>query len=427
MEKISMLITGSSNGSQIAPLRQNFSNQSPLNGNADAGALDISGLSSEASGPDGQVNPAILQMMYETKLQSDLQALEQAKAAGGQEQSEQALQSLGQTYTQAKQQQIPLNPELENAVKQALGLSEGSDGGSGNGNLDALNNGGGADGGGTNGLDGSGADNSGGGGSGMNTDGGASGGGSSGGANGLSGGSGGRSGGGGGRVDGDSGPPPDLSADDKRFLDGAISQDSKSFGDLVTAWRQGAEGNCSTVATIKAAMDRYDNQVFDQVNKTDNGYNIVMQDGYKMTLSNSELAAATQASRFKGPDGPAKSYANFLYGAAAKRNALDNKMSLRASFNDLNNGESVHNPPKLLGLKHQVVKVNPRTLNGQDSVVGASNRHAVFIDRNANGGHTTDRWGKRSNFNGTDGANRGLVTAFTFKPRSGNSTPARKG
>ena len=422
-----MLIPNLPNSLPVVPLqpfgRPGVPQGLGLNGDQSNSPSDLSALSSETAAQDGSVNPAILQMLFETRLQSDLQALEQAQSSGNQEQAGQTLSSLGSTYSQAKDQGVPLNPELENAVKQALGLSEG---GGENGNLDALNSGGDipdgssgsdsgnrVDGGGSN-LGGNDGFSKGGGGRSSGDNGSISGGGSSsGGVNGRSGGS------GGGRVDGDSGPPPDLSQDDKRFLDGAISQDSKSFGDLVTAWNWGAEGNCSTVATIKAAMDRYDNQVFDQVTKTDNGYNIVMQDGYKMSLSNQELAAATKASRFKGPEGPAKSYANFLYGAAAKRNALDNKMSLRASFNDLNNGESVHNPPKLLGLKHQVVKVNPRTLNGQDSVVGASKRHSVFIDRNANGGHTTDRWGKRSRFNGTDGTNRGLVTAFTFKPRSG--------
>ena len=168
-------------------------------------------------------------------------------------------------------------------------------------------------------------------------------------------------------------------------------------------------------------MDRYDNKVFDEVQRTEDGYNIVMQDGYKMKLSDAELAAAKRASNFKGADGPAKSYATFLYGAAAKRNAQDNGMSLGQSFNDLNNGESIYSPAKLLGLQHQMVRVDPRTLNGLDSVVAGSHRHAIFVNKNTNGGHTSDRWGRATPFNGTDNMGNGLINAYTFKPRGWGS------
>lgn len=389
-----MLISGLNNANYLSPMNSTFGSGT-ANGNANNGALsllDSSSLSNEANGEDGALNPALLQMIYETKLQSALQAVEQAKSSGQQEDATKALEALGGTYGEAKQKQVPLSQEVESAVKQALGIQDGENGGGGDqGNLDALNKGG------------------------FNADDGGSGGGGGGGCDGGGCNGGGCIGGGGGG--GDAGPPPNHTEQDKQFLNQAISQDSQSFGDLVTGWRQGAEGNCSTVAAIKAAMDRYDNKVFDEVSRTDNGYNIQMQDGYKMSLSDAELGAAKRASNFKGPDGPAKSYANFLYGAAAKRNALDNRMSLGQSFQDLNNGESIYSPAKSLGLKHQMVRVNPRTLDGQDSVVAGSHRHAIFVNRNANGGHTSDRWGRAARFNGTDNMGNGLINAYTFKPR----------
>ncbi|MGE0496026.1 MAG: hypothetical protein AB7S38_42875, partial [Vulcanimicrobiota bacterium] len=289
-------------------------------------------------------------------------------------------------------------------VKQLLGLEGGSEGGGGN--TDALNQGGDLGGGGD---DGGGMGGSGGGG----CDGG-------GGCNGCNGG-----GGGGGGDYG--GPPANLTEEDKKFLNQAITSESEHFKDLFGGWRQGAEGNCSTVAAIKAAMDRYDNQVFDSVTRGENGYNITMQDGYKMSLSDQELAMGKAASNFRGNDGVAKSYAQFLYSAAAKRNALENGMSLRASFNDLNNGESIYSPGRLLGLKHQMVRVNPRNLSGQDSVVAGSHRHAVFINKNANGSHTTDRYGRGVNFNGTDTWGNGLTDAYTFKPRAFSAGGSRGG
>jgi len=376
------------------------------NGAASGSPFDRANVSAEVDAPDSAVNPALMQMLYETRLQFDLQGVEFAKQGRGD--VNQALQSLKGTYEEAKQSQVPLSRETEEAVLQALGQS-GNGGGGGCGRCGGGSSPNGA-------IDqsrGDGLSNGRGGGSlggeainGGRVDGG--------GFNGAS---------GGGSINGgnDVSPPANLSADDRQFLDSAISQDPKSFGNLVTSWGQGAEGNCSTVAAIKAAMDRYDNQVFDQVKRTENGYNIVMQDGYKLNLSDAELAAAKKASRFKGQDGPAKSYATFLYGAAAKRNALDNKMTMRQSLNDLNNGESIFSPAKSLGLRHQLVKVNPRTLNGQDSVVAASRKHAIFVDKNSGGGHTADRWGKAMRFNGTDGAGRKIISAYTFKPRSGNS------
>ena len=389
----------------------------PLNSNYGAGALDVSSIRSntlgggdqlsisrEADSPDGQVNPQLLKMMYETRLQSDLQSLESAKASGEEDRVTQATEALGSTYSETQQKGIPISQEIEGAVKQALGILDGQDGGSGGGgNLDALNKGG------------------------FQADDGSSGG--SGGGGGCGGGGGGGCSGGGGCVNGGGGgggvSPKNLTEDDKQFLNQAITSESKSFGDLVGSWRQGPDGNCSTVACIKAAMDRYDNKVFDEVQRTENGYSIAMQDGYKMTMSDSELAAAKEAAKFRGPDGPGKSYATFLYGAAAKRNSLDNGMSLGQSFNDLNDGENIYSPAKLLGLYDQMVPVNAQTLDGQDSVVAGSNRHAVFVNRNADGSHTTDRWGSARPFNGTDALGNGLVNAYTFKPRNwnGSGTP----
>jgi hypothetical protein len=380
-----VLISSLNNLNGAMPLNGSGFNMGGLNNNNNSnqgGQLDLSSLSDEASGPDGQLNPAVLQMIYETRLQSDMQRVDAAKESGHQDEAAQAIKSLENTYGETKQKQVPINEELEKAVKQTLGIDGDK------GNLDALDKGG------------------------FNADDGSTGGGGGGGGGGgcdcIGGGGGG----------GDAGPPPPLTEDDKKFLNQGLSQDSESFGDLVSGWRQGAEGNCATVAAIKASMDRYDNKVFDGVQRTEDGYNIVMQDGYKMKLSDQELAAAKNASNFKGADGPAKSYATFLYGAAAKRNALDNRMSLGQSFNDLNNGESIYSPAKLLGLQHQMVRVDPRTLNGQDSVVAGSHRHAIFVNKNANGGHTSDRWGRATRFNGTDNMGNGLINAYTFKPRS---------
>lgn len=370
-------------------------NNGPMNFQNGAGGVNQGGASGENGGDDqanisGEANKTDegmdkqrQAMMYEMQLQTTLSKLESAQESQDEDAIGQALHELDGQYSEVQQKGIQISKETEAAVKQALGIGEADEdlGGKG-GNLDALNEGG------FNANDGGRGANS----------------------NGYGQGFGGGGGGGGGGI-----PPKKLTEEDKKFLNEPPVDQNNSH--LTDTWRQGPDGNCSTVAAIKAAMDRYGENVFDSVKNTGNGYDIVMQDGYKMKMSNAELQAAKQAAQFRGQDGPGKSYATFLYGAVAKRNALDNGMSLGQSFQDLNNGESIYSPAKSLGLWDQVVPVNPQNLNGQDSVVAGSSSHAVFVNKNRGGGHVTDLWGRRLNFNGTDGKGGGLINAYTFKPR----------
>ncbi len=331
---------------------------------------------------------------WESKLTGRLKEVREAHEKGDKEPADKALSRLKEDYAKARQESAELDPELEKAVKEALGESPQDDAGSNvddlMGGLNDAFGGGGCDGGGCNG-------------------GGCVNGGGFGGGGGIN------------------WSPPNQSPEDKEFLNQHVTTDPEKFTNQFGGWYQGSEGNCATVATIKAAMDRYDDKVFDEVNRTDNGVQVRLQSGDLVNLSNSELATARQLSSFRGSDPEALNYANLCYAVAAKRAQQfgnDGARDFASACHSLNNGQDIYSPAKFLGLEKQMVRLNPRSLDGQDAVVAGSWKHAVFVNRSKDGSHTTDRYGRGQAYNGTDTWGNGLIDAYTFKPRSVPKMPS---
>jgi len=199
--------------------------------------------------------------------------------------------------------------------------------------------------------------------------------------------------------------------------------------DQLKSWRQTSEGNCASVAVIKSAVDRFDDKVFKSVSKTEDGkgYDIEMKDGYKLRLSQAELDTATRSSRFRTISGDngltaeqkkaGLDFANFAYAAMAKRAAntrTGTARSFEGALHDFENGYNPHNSAKLLGLKEYVQNVNTRTLDNQDSVTAWSSRHAIFVDRQKDGRHLEDNWGRATRYDRN--ANGSVIKAFTLRP-----------
>lgn len=166
----------------------------------------------------------------------------------------------------------------------------------------------------------------------------------------------------------------------------------KSFSNLISSWRQTSEGNCVTVATIKAAMHKWGNKVFlDQKPAADGGMDLTLRDGHRMHLSPSELATARRLSQFRGRDQQALDYANLCYAAVAKRameNGHEGARSFARACHSLNNGEMVHYPAKLLGIGDHLRRINVRDIPKHEIVVAWNNGHMIY---GTNG--VTDRWG----------------------------------
>lgn len=244
---------------------------------------------------------------------------------------------------------------------------------------------------------------------------------------------GGGGGGGGGGVNFERMRP--WSEDDKRFIDTQLNTQS-DFGDQIGAWRQGSEGNCSSVACIKAGFDRFGDLtggrtdpsqyndankqkgVFKAVKPVNGGYEVTMRDDFKVDLTNQELSMARAASHFRSDNPEALRAANFAYAAMAKRalrEGHEGSRSYSQALGSLANGENPRDTARFLGLKNHTVDLNAGNLMGQDAIVAWNNRHAFFMDHQ-NGRHLQDHYGSGRNGWGFGGA-------FTIKPASAPMQP----
>lgn len=167
---------------------------------------------------------------------------------------------------------------------------------------------------------------------------------------------------------------------------------TKRFGNLISSWRQTSEGNCVSVATIKAAMHKWGNKVFlDQKAAADGGMDLTLRDGHRMHLTPTELETARRLSRFRGADPQALEYANLCYAAIAKRAQQQGHQGARsfaAACHSLNDGEQVHYPAKLLGISDHLRRINVRDIPNHEIVVAWNAGHMIY---GTNG--VTDRWG----------------------------------
>lgn len=157
-----------------------------------------------------------------------------------------------------------------------------------------------------------------------------------------------------------------------------------------SGFRQGPDGNCVTVSAIKAAMYRFGQSptdVFKEVTRTNDGYQVMMRDDFRLTLTDRELAEGARGARFVGADKGMLKDAQFLFAVSAKRAQMENNdrtagRSFQAAIRSLNNGEDETGPGEgflRLGLKSHMKRVNVRDLaNGQ---LGMCNRtgHSVAV------------------------------------------------
>lgn len=179
-------------------------------------------------------------------------------------------------------------------------------------------------------------------------------------------------------------------------LDAALGQEG-AFGDeLFTAFDQGSRGNCASIAVVKAAMDKFGNDVFQNVERTDDGgYRVVMQDGYVVELTREEMEAAAQASDFQGGDPEACAYATLCFAAMAKRaqaDGHDGSTTYAEALWSLTTGEYTAEVPEWIGLQDRMRPIDESEIGDYSSgVVGYGNGHAVYID-SVGGESYVDLW-----------------------------------
>ena len=125
---------------------------------------------------------------------------------------------------------------------------------------------------------------------------------------------------------------------------------------------------------IKAAMSGLGQSplgIFDEVARTENGYNITMKDNFKLHITDKELALATHYAKFSGTDEGMLKDARFLFAVMNKRRHIDyhydvqhidysndlRKRSFNATLQASDYGIQGHQALKLLGLGTQLKQV----------------------------------------------------------------------
>ncbi|MBN2975843.1 hypothetical protein [Pseudomonas lactucae] len=157
--------------------------------------------------------------------------------------------------------------------------------------------------------------------------------------------------------------------------------------DIWGGFYQGYQGNCVTVSAIKAAMMRFGQSpadIYRAVTATPAGYEVVMRDGFTLTLTREELDKARQGSHLRGSAPALLEDANFLYAVSAKRAQLDNNdfragESFEAAMGTLNDGEYPGQALRRLGLLGYLRESNVTELaNGAIGTL-ADNDHSVAV------------------------------------------------
>ena len=172
--------------------------------------------------------------------------------------------------------------------------------------------------------------------------------------------------------------------------------------EVIEGWEQGRKGNCVTVAAIKAAQttfgpnlaDKDDSTkgIFSSAKHTDKGgLDIVMRDGFKLSLTKEELEQASNSSDFSTDKDREDLLDNAqqLYAVAAKRAQLEGndgfgpgKMSFSQALRSLEDGEWTANVMEQvgrLGLKEYAKKVSRSEMKNYDSSLSSGDGHAYFV------------------------------------------------
>ncbi|WLI29753.1 hypothetical protein PSH61_01215 [Pseudomonas rhodesiae] len=182
-----------------------------------------------------------------------------------------------------------------------------------------------------------------------------------------------------------------TSAQVNRFDTGYMPMSKTPVGikpkNIWSAFTQGKEGNCVTISAIKAAMMKYGHNprgIYKSVTETPTGFDIVMRDTFKLSLTHDEIKQAKTGSAFYGDDPDVLADAVFLYAASAKRAQMKNhegraKRSFEAAMGTLNDGEGDRDGFKRLGLLGKTRWTHFRDLDKGVTGTASFHSHSVAV------------------------------------------------
>ncbi len=158
--------------------------------------------------------------------------------------------------------------------------------------------------------------------------------------------------------------------------------------DIWSGFYQGAEyRNCVTVSAIKAAMMRFGQSpanIYRQITAIPSGYEVVMRDGYTLTLTHEQVSKAKAASGFQGSNQALRDDADFVYAVSARRAQLQNNdfrggQSFEVALETLNDGEFPGEALRRLGLSAYLRESNVDELAKGAIGTLASTEHSVVV------------------------------------------------
>ena len=163
--------------------------------------------------------------------------------------------------------------------------------------------------------------------------------------------------------------------------------------DLIKSFKQGGTGNCVSIAIIKASI-----QIFG-MNKIFNHYwegdicKITMRDGFELSFTRDELAAATLGSKFILLENQkVLDYANLCFAAMAKRAQIEENddienLTFEQAIETLNDGEWYTHGADWLGLRFNILNIKRKYIWQYKGVVGASSKHCFFASEGIEDNH----------------------------------------
>jgi hypothetical protein len=157
--------------------------------------------------------------------------------------------------------------------------------------------------------------------------------------------------------------------------------------EIIKSFRQGGEGNCVSIAIIKAGIEIFGlNNIF-QFEWKGNLREVIMRDGFQLSFTKEELKKGTTLSKFiLLENNDIFNYANLCFTAMVKRAQLednDNKanMTFETAADTLNTGEYYLEGPHWIGLRHNIRSIGRRYIWQYKGVIGASRLHCFFSSK----------------------------------------------
>ncbi|MCP4745183.1 MAG: hypothetical protein GY874_03430 [Desulfobacteraceae bacterium] len=194
-------------------------------------------------------------------------------------------------------------------------------------------------------------------------------------------------------------------------------------------WEQTVEGNCVSVGVIKAAIDKFGSNMFEEINWTGSGWLVTTHDNEQLFISEDNYREAYESGYFRDneellspelawffgyvsedSDGD-MSLAVLAYAVLARRRADECDITFSDALTDLGDGFWVGNAIHLLGLSDYAIKVDLSSDTAKTTILREGN--AIFTEHSSDSGHAfycdvingeiyMDNYGSKKSFDGSN-------------------------